>query len=83
MKPFLAGERVTWKVRDHGKDKKLVGRFVEAEGAVALILMPDGLTTKTTVLARLNRCRGVKPKAKAPGDPWPEPVQVTPDIYVK
>jgi len=63
MKPFEVGERVAWTVRDHGKDKRIQGKFVGADGTVASVDVetPSRIKRMTTVLARLNRCRGRKP----------------------
>jgi hypothetical protein len=59
MKPFESGERVTWKIQDHGKEKKIIGLYQSSENGVASVKVGDEI--KTTLLARLNRCRGRKP----------------------
>jgi hypothetical protein len=64
MKPFEAGERVTWKIMDHGKEKKIIGYFVSATGGTAQVDVP-GKGRMSTVLGRLNRCRGRKPAGSA------------------
>ncbi len=57
-RPFEIGERVTWKTQDHGKEKKMVGAFQGSKGSTAYIDV-DGKRV-STLLARLNRCRGRK-----------------------
>jgi hypothetical protein len=59
MKPFEIGERVAWTIRDHGKDKRIKGLFNGSVGGVAHVDVNGKVMT--TVLARLNRCRGRKP----------------------
>ena len=59
MRPFAFGERVTWKIQDHGKTKKLVGLFQSQEAGRASVMVDGKIVTTQTM--KLNRCRGRKP----------------------
>jgi hypothetical protein len=62
-KPFEIGERVSWPVVDHGKTKRLKGTFAGAKGSTAYVDV-EGKGRVSTLLGRLNRCRGRKPGVK-------------------
>ena len=59
MRALISGERVTWTIADHGKQKKLFGYFVrEAPGGKAVVRVNG--QEQTTILWKLNRARGRK-----------------------
>ena len=60
MRALSIGDCVKWTIRDHGKDKKLVGWIISITGAVASVDL--GKKTVTTRIAGLSRCHGKKPK---------------------